>query len=104
MTDRPTPEQIEHLCEVMHDAYEQAAIEAGWETQERSRVPWIDVPEANKATMRASVSAIFTVAGYVIVHPDDVPRRTIVFGHGRFQRAWDEGYNQAVNDIFGDDR
>lgn len=49
---------IEQACEVMHDAYEAAAAEAGWETQERSRKPWADVPEANKVTMRRAVSAL----------------------------------------------
>lgn len=48
----------ERLCEEMHDRYEAAAVEAGWETQQRSRVPWVDVPEANKATMRAAVGPI----------------------------------------------
>lgn len=50
--------QIEHLCEVMHDAYEKAAAGNGWETQQASRKPWADVPEANKATMRAAVAAL----------------------------------------------
>lgn len=53
----PDP-RIEKACEVMHDAYEQAAVDAGWETQARSRVPWADVPEANKATMRVAVNAL----------------------------------------------
>lgn len=53
MTDR-----VENLCGVMHDAYEQAAVGAGWETQKASRKPWADVPEANKATMRAAVQAL----------------------------------------------
>lgn len=48
----------ERACEVMHDAYEAAAKREGWETQERSRKPWADVPEANKATMRAAVGAL----------------------------------------------
>jgi hypothetical protein len=52
------PERIEHYCELMHDAYEKAAVGAGWETQQASRKPWSDVPEANKATMRASVAAL----------------------------------------------
>jgi hypothetical protein len=55
MTDR-----VERACEVMHDAYEAAAVGHGWETQERSRVPWRDVPEANKATMRSAVAALLT--------------------------------------------
>ena len=48
-------EVIERECEAMHDRYEAAAAEAGWKTQERSRVPWSDVPEANKVTMRAAI-------------------------------------------------
>ena len=51
-------ERIEHYCELMHDAYERAAVGAGWETQQASRKPWADVPEANKATMRAAVAAL----------------------------------------------
>lgn len=50
--------EVERACEVMHDAYERAAVGAGWETQTASRKPWADVPEANKATMRAAVGAL----------------------------------------------
>jgi hypothetical protein len=49
---------IETACEIMHDAYEKAAVGAGWETNPASRKPWSDVPEANKATMRAAVGAL----------------------------------------------
>lgn len=51
-------DQVEQACEVMHDAYERAAVGAGWETNPKSRKPWADVPEANKATMRAAVQAL----------------------------------------------
>lgn len=51
-------ERIEHYCELMHDAYEQAAVGTGWETQQASRKLWPDVPEANKATMRVAVAAL----------------------------------------------
>jgi len=54
---------VEQACEVMHNAYEAAALGAGWETQERSRKPWADVPEANKATMRAAVAALLAWQG-----------------------------------------
>lgn len=61
---RPTTDtEVERLCEVMHDAYEQAAIGAGWETQKASRKPWSDVPEANKATMRVAVRALLQSVG-----------------------------------------
>lgn len=49
---------IDRCCEVMHDAYEAAAVQAGWATQQRSRVPWSQVPEPNKQTMRAAVIAL----------------------------------------------
>lgn len=65
-------DQVEVACEVMHDAYEGAAISTGWETQERSRKPWADVPEANKATMRVAVRALMA---HLADHPD-------------FQEAW----------------
>lgn len=51
-------DRIEEACEIMHDAYERAAVGAGWETQEASRKQWSDVPEANKITMRTAVSAL----------------------------------------------
>jgi hypothetical protein len=51
-------DRVERACEVMHDAYEKAAVGAGWETQAASRKPWADVPEASKQTMRAAVGAL----------------------------------------------
>lgn len=64
---------MEALCEVMHDAYEAAAKGNGWETQERSRKPWADVPEANKATMRAAVSALLRHLGLTLDTPPSGP-------------------------------
>ena len=49
---------LEQLCEEMHDRYEKAAIGTGWETNPESCKPWSDVPEANKATMRAAIGPI----------------------------------------------
>ncbi len=49
---------VERACEVLHDAYESAAVGAGWETQQASRKPWAEVPEANQRTMRAAVTAL----------------------------------------------
>jgi hypothetical protein len=49
---------VEVLAKVAHDAYELEALVAGWETNERSRVLWPDVPEANKRCTRAAVSAV----------------------------------------------
>jgi hypothetical protein len=53
-----TDKQVEQACIIMHDAYERAATETGWETQARSRVPWSQVPEANQQTMRIAVRAL----------------------------------------------
>jgi hypothetical protein len=81
-------EQIEAWCEVMHDAYEKAAVEAGWETQERSRVPWADVPEENKQTMRAAVRAL-------------VPHLLENSWYEGYEAGWedgeDNGYAETVN-------
>lgn len=49
---------LERLCVVLHDAYEHAAVEEGWDTQAKSRVPWQEVPEANKRTMRRAVERL----------------------------------------------
>lgn len=54
---------VDELCEVMHDAYEKAAIGTGWETNPASRKPWSSVPEANKETMRAAVRALLEHLG-----------------------------------------
>lgn len=60
-------ERVEAACEVMHDAYELAAVVAGWETQQRSRKPWAEVPDANKVTMRAAVGALLShLAGLAV--------------------------------------
>lgn len=62
--------RVERYCEVMHDAYERAAVGAGWETQQVSRKPWADVPEANKVTMRAAVAALLQAIDQERVHPE----------------------------------
>jgi hypothetical protein len=49
---------VEEACEFLHDAYEEAAVGAGWATQEASRTAWDDLPIANKATMRVAVAAL----------------------------------------------
>lgn len=54
----PGAAEIDAACQVMHDAYERAAVGAGWETNPASRKPWADVPESNKATMRAAVAEL----------------------------------------------
>lgn len=47
--------EIERQAEIMHYAYEEAALRSGWQTNPRSRVLWSVVPEENKVAMRASV-------------------------------------------------
>ena len=49
---------IDELCEIAHQTYEAAAAAHGWETQKRSRVAWADLPEENKAAMRAMMTVI----------------------------------------------
>lgn len=51
------PDLLEAACVAAHNAYEAAAHEAGWTTNIQSRKPWAEVPEANKAAMRAGIGA-----------------------------------------------
>jgi hypothetical protein len=55
--DEVQPDLLEAACIAAHNAYEQAAHEAGWVTNTQSRKPWVDVPEANKIAMRAGIAA-----------------------------------------------
>lgn len=55
---KPSEDEIERFIEAFHDAYERAAVDAGWQTQPRSRVPWEFVPAENKATMRAAAREV----------------------------------------------
>jgi hypothetical protein len=84
-------EKIEELCVRMHDAYEDAAKKEGWETQERSRKPWADVPEANKRTMRAAVSAA------CLPLLDQIDRLAMEAGDCEaVRREWTEHYKSAI--------
>ena len=67
---------VEALCIVFHDAYEAAAIDVGWETQERSRKPWADVPEANKATMRATIAHVLA-SDWLVEHDAKIVGETL---------------------------
>ena len=57
-----TDDMVERFCETMHDAYEEAAVREGWSTQQASRKPWAEVPEANRRTMRYAVRAALGVS------------------------------------------
>ena len=58
MTAAMMARTIDELCELAHEVYETAASAHGWETQERSRVAWADLPEENKAAMRAMMTVL----------------------------------------------
>jgi hypothetical protein len=49
---------LDELGQVLHDAYEQAARLSGWQTQVASRVPWDEVPEANRMATRVAAAAL----------------------------------------------
>ena len=57
------PDLLEEACIAAHNAYEEAAHEAGWVTNTQSRKPWVDVPEANKIAMRAGIAAAIRKGG-----------------------------------------
>jgi hypothetical protein len=54
---------LESACEFLHDRYEEAAKTHSWQTNDKSAVPWADVPDANKATMRDAVAALLKELG-----------------------------------------
>lgn len=85
-----TETEIEQFCEAFHDAYERAAVDEGWQTQSRSRVPWKYVPAENKATMRAAAREVLArhdaeviekCAGLIRGHKDN-PANDIQFDDG----------------------
>jgi hypothetical protein len=48
VSNRFSPEQ---MAEWFHNNYEEIAIEEGWQTQDKCRVEFKDLPESNRATM-----------------------------------------------------
>lgn len=50
-----TDDLLERFARTMHEKYEDAAAHYGWATNPRSRVPWEDLPAANRATMLAAI-------------------------------------------------
>lgn len=48
----------EHVARCFHESYERKAPQHGWETQQRSRVEWEDVPEENRSLMIAVVQEL----------------------------------------------
>lgn len=55
--ERSEAEIVEAMARAGHDEYERVAPEYGWGTQEQTRVPWDDLPESNRAVMRAAYGA-----------------------------------------------
>lgn len=51
--DPTDPEDIRRLARFLHEEYEKAAADAGWETQEGTTVPFDELPEENRETMEA---------------------------------------------------
>lgn len=49
---------IERIAKQFHDAYERRAEDFGWDTQDRCKVEWEDLPEANRLTMMAVVQEV----------------------------------------------
>lgn len=71
VADHGVPDHhVEYLAAVMHAAYEEEAIRAGWETNPRSRTSWDRVPPENKQAMRAGVRAMLAV---LFRPPDECP-------------------------------
>lgn len=51
---------IDDLARQFHETYERKAPDVGYRTRVESRVPWADVPHANKVLMRAVVAELLS--------------------------------------------
>lgn len=67
--DRHAQGMVEKYSKIAHEAYEKAAVGAGWETNEKSRKRWEEVPEANRACTRAAVRAVLEGMGKITGEP-----------------------------------
>lgn len=79
-----TPHQ---LAEIMHETYERQALIEGWTTQESCRVPFAELPEANKRVMLAVAKAVLWATPDLSKMEAEVERR----GAARLQQrvaAW----------------
>ena len=52
------PKWAEYLARAMHDSYEAAATRHGWQTNVDCRVPFENLPVANRNTMLESAQAV----------------------------------------------
>ena len=66
-----TPAALDFLCSELHNAYERAAKQTGWNTQEVSRVHWNDLPSANQNTMRLALAHVLFHLGIHIEIQDN---------------------------------
>lgn len=66
---------VESIARAFHEAYEALAPQHGYKTREASAVPWEDVPEDNKALMRATVARLIE---------DGVIQRPVKKGDGSY--------------------
>ena len=49
--DADDPADVREFAEFLHDEYERAAKQAGWDTQDGTTVPFDDLPRENQETM-----------------------------------------------------
>jgi hypothetical protein len=97
----------EELARLFHDTYEALAPSHGWETQERSRKDWDEVPAENKSLMIAVAARVLDALELAALErladaPGPLaggsvcarcPRRAVVF---RLRSDWD-GWNEVNN-------
>ena len=93
---------IEKMAEAMHDAYELAAKEAGWETQVQCRVPYEDLPEANKLAMLACARAASEVVEERIEDLEEALQRIQQWAEAyptNIFKPMDDGYAKKAHEI-----
>lgn len=56
----------EQIARLFHETYERLAPKYGYKTRKASRVPWEEVPEANKRLMVAVAREVYYEIAYLI--------------------------------------
>ncbi|UTF56004.1 hypothetical protein [Natronosalvus rutilus] len=51
MVEPQDEDDVEAFAEYLHEQYEEAAADAGWQTQDGTSVPFDELPEENRETM-----------------------------------------------------
>lgn len=90
---RTREQRAEPIAAAFHESYERQARNYGYETRPESAVPWENVPDNNKALMRAVVNDL--IDRNVIYHPRSYEH---VVAKLRAMRETLKGFKELLDD------